>query len=149
MLNFRLFNFFSIQNERDNVQQSLLRELDNVFIPHDMNWSFFSFHPVLVEVPPDTNFLTDPLVPLFRKLLEISIFNGSIVGPCANHIEKRNHTVQRVSQEKKNPFSVKLGLTIPFRVMSLDNPNSFIYKTLSRKPHEHQIFIKLFENIAV
>ena len=87
MLYFGLFDLMVVEDKGYHVEEGLLGVFYNVFVSHDVDWNFGGFHPVLVEVSPDPDFLVDPLVPEPGELLVIFVMYRPVVGTCANHVE--------------------------------------------------------------
>ena len=114
-----------------------------------MNGNFAGFHPKVVEIFPDTDFLLDELFPLFWEFNEVAVSNAHVVGPRAHHVEKRGHAVQGVSYQQQHSLSVKFGVPITLWVMRFDDPDPLIDEAFSGEAHEHEIFVELFKDVTI
>ena len=149
MLDIRPFDFLVVQNKFDKVLQSLFWKVDNIFIPNNMDGYFTGTHPIVMEIFPDADFLLHPLLPVFWEFLVVGVGNAPVVGACTHHVKKRRHAVEWVSDQQQNPLSVKLGFAITLWVMRFDDPDPLVDESFSSKAHEHEIFVKLFEDVTI
>ena len=94
LLDASVFDALHVKNEAHQAFQGADWTEADVLVSDNVHRDF-SFEPKVVEVAPNSNFLLNELFPVAAELLKVSVGDGKIMRPGANHIEQACYAVER------------------------------------------------------
>lgn len=75
-----------VQNELEELAESWLRVVDDIFISDDVNRDL-RIEPEIVKVFPDGDILLDEFRPKLWELFEVVVTDGFVMGSGTDHVE--------------------------------------------------------------